>query len=89
MTSVQMPGGGKAWFVRTRGRWCGLRAVSREAHWLSGAFAGWVGAIGWFVSDGDFGWLGVAAAMMLTFLGAFFYILIALRMSAPAPKPSR
>ena len=86
----QMAGGGRAWFVRTRHRWaCGLKPVTREAHWLGGAYAAAIAGIAWPIAERDWeaGWLlgGGASVVFAT----FFYILIALRMSAPTPTGPR
>ena len=68
--------------MQTRGRWCGLKAVSREAHYLGAAFAACVGGASWYVAVRDLSWVGISAAIAATLVGAFFYTLTALRMSA-------
>ena len=87
---ILMPGGDKAWFVRRKHGWgCDLRPVSRAGHFLTALFTGWIGLITWLAIDREplMPWLLVWSALLL--VGAVFYIVIALRMSAPAPEARR
>ncbi len=90
MRSESLPGGGKPWFVRVKKRFgCGLKPVSVEGRALTGAYSVWVGAVTWFLVADDptaprlVAWLAILAA------STFFFILTALRMSAPAAGPAR
>ena len=90
MNQVRLPGGGKAWFVRTgKGSQCGLKPASREGHLLTAVFAVVVGAIALYFASGDTGATEIAAWVVLTFAAAFLYIVTALRMSARAPETAR
>ena len=90
MKSVQLPGGGKAWFVKTRkGRHCGLKPVSAEGRLLTGAYGGFVGAVSWVFADADFRPVLLAVWIALVAAATFLYILTALRMSAPASGPGK
>jgi hypothetical protein len=87
MKTVQLPHGGKAWFVRKRrGRHCGLAPASVEGHLLTAGYAAVVGAIAWFFARrGEIGAPLLGAMIVLMLALTFLYILTAWRMSAPAP----
>ena len=85
MTSVQMPDGGKAWFVHgRRRRGCHLRPVSIEGHVLTVGFTFWVTGIAWFIADRNPGLPELLAAITMILASTLLYVVTALRMSAPA-----
>ena len=86
MTGVQLPDGGKAWFVRQgKRRHCGLKPVSLEGRLLTIFYASLVSALSLFFANGDPGQLSIAAWIVLILAATFLYIVTALRMSARAP----
>ena len=87
MSSVRLPEGGKAWFVRRkRGRHCGLRVASIEGRLLTAAYAAFVTGATWLLVDEDPDTARVIAFIALVLVATFLFILTAWRMSAPAPK---
>ena len=85
MTSVQLPGGGQAWFVRYRKRWgCGMKPASIEGRLLTAAYAAWISALAWYFASRDVDAVLVALWIAIVIASTFFYIVTALRMSASA-----
>ena len=90
MRRVEMPHGGKAWFVRRkRGRHCDLRPASLEGHLLTGGFAAWVGGVAWFFADREVGLPALFSGLAVVLASTILYMVTALRMSAPAPDRSK
>ena len=87
MSSVRLPEGGKAWFVRRRrGRHCGLRVASIEGRLLTAAYAAFVAGTAWLLIGEDASTARVVAFVVLILVATFLYILTAGRMSASAPN---
>ncbi len=87
MSSVRLPEGGKAWFVRRRrGRHCGLRVASMEGRLLTGAYAAFVTGAGWLLVGEDANTARIVAFIVLILVATFLFILTAWRMSAAAPN---
>ena len=85
MTSVRLPEGGKAWFVRRRrGRHCGLRVASMEGRLLTAAYAAFVTGASWLLVGKDANTARIVAFIVLILVATFLFILTAWRMSAPA-----
>ena len=85
MTRVQLPGGGRAWFVRYRKRWgCGMKPASMEGRLLTAAYAAWISGLTWYFANRDVDAVLIALWITITVVSTFFYIVTALRMSAPA-----
>ena len=83
MVSYELPGGGKAWFVRRKkGSHCGLKPVSREGFLLTAIYALWVTGICWFFAERDIGVAMLVAWITLILAATFLFILTAWRMSA-------
>ena len=90
MTSHELPGGGKGWFVRKKkGGHCGLVPASREGHLLSAAFVMWVTGVSWFFVERDVDVPMLASWIALILAATFMYILTALRMSASETSSRR
>jgi hypothetical protein len=90
MTSYELPGGGKAWFVRRKtGSRCDLKPVSREGFLLTAAYAVCVSGISWFFAERAVGVAVVVAWITLILAATFLFILTAWRMSASDTAPSR
>ena len=90
MTATRLPGGGKAWFVRTRKQHgCSLKPVSFEAHLLTAGYALAVAAASGLQFGGEPGTAHVVAWATLMAAATFLYVLTALRMSAPRAAPRK
>ena len=83
MVSYELPGGGKAWFVRRKkGSRCDLKPVSREGFLLTAVYALWVTGVCWFFAERDVGAAMLVAWITLILAATFLFILTAWRMSA-------
>ena len=83
MTSYELPGGGKAWFVRRKkGSRCDLKPVSGEGFVLTATYALWVTGTCWFFAERTLGVAMVVAWIILILAATFLFILTAWRMSA-------
>jgi hypothetical protein len=76
--------GGKAWFVRRPGRWCGLAPAAREGHARSSAYMLFVTGVAWFLAERRLDPGLLVSAILLVLAATFLFAVIALRMSAPA-----
>lgn len=86
MSSVRLPEGGKAWFVRRRrGRYCGLRVASIEGRVLTAAYAAFVTGASWLLIGEDASKARIVAFVVMILVATFLFILTAWRMSASAP----
>ena len=90
MSSVRLPEGGKAWFVRKGTAWCcSLTPSSIEGHLLTAFYVLWIGAMAWLVLGKDPELPRLIAYVTLVLASSLLYILTALRMSARAPAAQK
>jgi hypothetical protein len=90
MAAYRLPGGGKAWFLRSRGRdGCHTKPVSVEGHLLTGAYGLWIAGIAWLLADGDPGTAEIVSAAAIVVASTILYIVTVVRMSAPAARAEK
>jgi hypothetical protein len=90
MRHIELPGGGRAWFVREgrRGR-RGLRPASPEGRALTALYAAVVGASSLLFAGDGFSGMMVAAWIVLIVAATILYVVTALRMSARPPETGK